>query len=72
MNFEESLDIVRKLSEGSMKRDPNAKVYKYTPPPPPKPLPVKEVEVAAMAEPPAGPAGADVVFVNDEGDESNA
>ena len=56
-----------------MKRDPNAKVYKPAPlPPPTLPTPSKELEVESMSEPPAGPAGADVVFVNDEGDESNA
>jgi len=63
MSFEESLDIVRKLSEGRMKREPHAKVYKPASlPPPPAPIPVNE----EMKEPLPGPAGADVVFVNDD------
>lgn len=70
MSFEESLGIVRKLSEGRIKRDPNAKAYKYVSPPPTA-TPVRAIETAAMSDPPAGPAGADVVYVNDESDDSN-
>jgi hypothetical protein len=62
MSFEESLDIVRKLSEGRIKRDPNAKVYKYIPPPVLPPALPTSVEIDEPA---------DVVYVKDEPDDSN-
>lgn len=80
MSFENSLDIVRKLSEGKLRRNPGAKVVKYVPPPPPaKPAkPAKPVvsspPVQSEVQPEPGPPGADVVYVSDEdgGDDSNA